>query len=276
MLEPIAVRSVAGITGVGERYFDDVVRRHPKLRQLPSAGIPYGGEPLDHVVASKLPGRSRLLERPELQGRIVLAYAGALLPLAQSTLRALLLACREWRESGDPLAAQVRLLFVGTGSRPNDPQSGVVEPIARACGASKFVVEIAERQPYVDVLHMLSQVKGVMILGSSERHYTASKSFQALMSRRPILGLLHADSTASMFLASQSSVSLVTFTEHDPVENHIAQIKAAILAVAESSNDPVSREGEALEALTAREVTRRLARFFDEVLDQYADTRARR
>jgi hypothetical protein len=267
-LEPVAVRNVSGITGVAERYYGDVVRRHPRLKSVPLAGIPYGGEPLDHVLAAEQRGLCPLLDRPELRNRIVLAYAGALLPRAHDTLRALLRSCRDWVGSGDPVAARVRLLFVGTGARHNDPSSGLVAPIARECGAQEFVVEIADRQPYVDVLQMLHQVQAVMIVGSDEPHYTASKSFQALMSGRPILAILHKDSTASEFLARQPGVSLVTFSNIEPLDKQVAAICSALASVTQPDAGPVMRNGPDLEALTAREAARKLARFFDTVLSR--------
>jgi hypothetical protein len=275
-LEPIATRKAAGITGVAERYFTDVLERHPYLAGLPTAGIPYGGEPLDHLLATQGAGTSALLNRPNLQGCVVLAYAGALLPRAHETLRALLRACREWLDSGDPLAARVRLLFVGTGSRPDDPSSGAVTPIARECGAGEFVIEVAERQSYSNVLQLLHQVQAVMILGSSEPHYTASKTFQALMSGRPILAMLRAESTACEFLANQQGVSLIAFTADKPVESQIAAIRAGLVEVSRSSAEPIARNAASLERLTAREATRKLADFFDHVLERNGSSVRRR
>lgn len=270
LLEPIAVSSAAGITGVAEGYYAGVLARHPHLRRRPSAGIPYGGEPLDHqhVALTSGTGRPpRLLDRPELHGQLVLLYAGALLPRAHGTLRALLGAARRWRESGDPEALRFRLLFVGTGARPTDPSSGLVLPLARECGAESFVVEVADRQPYLDVLAALHHAQGVMVLGSDEASYTASKTFQALHSRRPVLAVLHEGSSASAILRQMTGVQLVTFTDHEPVHTRGAALEASLRAVLGA--DPhrsVDRDLEVLEQYSARAMSRKLATFFDAVL----------
>jgi hypothetical protein len=268
LLQPIALTAVAGITGVAEGYYARVLARHPRLRKLPSAGIPYGGEPLDHLAVNGMP--ARLLDRPELRGKKVLAYAGALLPRAHDTLRTLLRAFRRWVASGDPAAQEVRLLFVGTGARPNDPTSGLITPIAHEEGASAFVVEIADRQPYLDVLALLHAVQGVLILGSSEANYTASKTFQALHSGRPILALLHAGSTAAGFLHGVPGVELVTFTDEHPVTEHEAVIESSLRAVTAATPEAVPRDLSSLDQYSAREMTRRLAAFFDSVLAQHS------
>ena len=36
----------------------------------------------------------------------------------------------------------------------------------------------------------------MLVLGSTEPHYTPSKVFQAMLSRRPVFAMLHRDSTA--------------------------------------------------------------------------------
>jgi hypothetical protein len=268
LLEPLALCGVSGITGVAERYYEDVFQRHPRLCQLPSAGIPYGGEPLDHEVAMQDGAPSRILAQANLAGRTVIAYCGAMLPTAYDTLRTLLAACRRWVESGDPAAAKLTLLFVGTGLRPTDPTSGPVLPVARECGAESFVVEVADRQPFLEVLRLLHQSQGVMILGSSERHYTASKTFQALMSQRPILAMLHSASTAAEILATQPGVELVTFDEAEPVATREEAILAAVKGVAGWGPRPAERDAQALAPHSAREMARRLASFFDELLDR--------
>jgi len=264
LLEPVALTGVGGITGVAQGYYAGVLARHPRLRKLPTAGIPYGGEPLDHAAATGTP--ARLLDRPELRGKAVLVYAGALLPRAHDTLRTLLRAFRRWAASGDPRADQIRLLFVGTGARANDPTSGLVGPIAREEGAERFVVEIADRQPYLDVLALLHASQGVLILGSSEASYTASKTFQALHSGRPILAALHAGSTAAGFLRDVPGVELITFTDAEPVTHREAAFESGLRAVAAAGPGPIPRDLSILDQYSAREMSRRLAAFFDAVL----------
>jgi hypothetical protein len=265
-LEPFALSGVSGVMGVAKGYYSGVLQRHPWVSRLPTAGIPLGGEPLDHEYVTKSAARPRLLDRPGLRDRIVLSYAGALLPRAHGTLRTLLRVCKRWVESGDPIAARLTLLFVGTGARPNDPASGMVRPIARECGAEAFVEEIADRQPYLDVLNLLHHSQAVLILGSTEASYTASKTFQALHSLRPVLALLHSGSSASEVLRNMSGVALVNFDDQTPVERREAEIEAGLQQVATASSQPVQRDLEALNAYSAREMTRRLAGFFDRVL----------
>ena len=47
------------------------------------------------------------------------------------------------------------------------------------------------RLDYLDALSVLTHASGILLLGSSERHYTASKLYPALLARRPLLALFH-------------------------------------------------------------------------------------
>jgi hypothetical protein len=266
VLEPMAVSAAGGVTGVAPEYYAGVLARHPHLRRRPSAGIPYGGEALDHEAIACNGHQPALVDSLGLHDRLVMVYAGALLPRAHGTLRALLKACRSWVESGDAAAQKLTLLFVGTGARPNDAGSGLVAPIARQCGAEHFVIEVAERQSYLDVLTLLHHAQGVLILGSSDAGYTASKTFQALHAGRPILALLHGGSSAAAILRGMPGTSLVAFSDERPVASCDAEIRAGLSAVAGAGTEPVDRDLALLEPYSAREMARRLAGFFNEVL----------
>jgi hypothetical protein len=252
---------------VAPGYFAGVLERHPHLRDVPTAAIPYGGEEADHDFVRRTGRPSRLLAAPGLHGKLVLTYAGALLPRAAGTLRALLQGVRLLRESRPDQASALRLVFVGTGARPGDPGSGLVAPVAAELNVADVVTEVADRQPYLEVLTLLHRSHAVMILGSSERHYTASKTFQALHSRRPVLALLHEESTATAMLRGLPGVELVTFGDRAPVAGRVGEVAAALRRLlCRPAGEPVPRDGRCLEPYSAREMTRRLAACFEEVL----------
>ncbi len=268
--EPIAINSADGITGVSEAYYEGVLQRHPHLRQLPTAGIPYGGEPADHSFIENSHRASKLLESLGLKDKKVLVYAGAMLPRAEEPLRALLAGVRKLKESEPLLAGSLHLLFIGTGANPGDPGSGLVRPIALEMGCGEWVCEIANRQSYLEVLATLHEAHAVMVIGSTERHYTASKTFQAMLSRKPILAILHEASTAAGFLQDQPGVRLTTISEGESVTQWMPRIADSIGWALQLPSGCEFRRNGALESFSAREMTRRLAQLFDRVLHRVA------
>jgi hypothetical protein len=54
----------------------------------------------------------------------------------------------------------------------------------------------------------------VLLIGSTEKHYTASKTFQAILSKRPVFGIMHKESSATAVLKECNADSfLVDFEE---------------------------------------------------------------
>ena len=64
------------------------------------------------------------------------------------------------------------------------------------------VRETPRRLPYMHALGALARSDGVLLIGSDEPHYTASKIYPALMSGRPFLSLFHRASSAHAILTA--------------------------------------------------------------------------
>lgn len=192
ILEPLAVRKASLIIGVADGYYSGVLLRNPKLKDSVIFGaMPYGGEEEDHHFVIKEKVLPYLFERRE--GKIQLVYAGAMLPNAYGVLEEIFSVLK----SDVEFFRDLEIHFIGTGSRANDPESYNIKELAEKHGVwGKLIYEYPKRIPYLDVLAHLNAANGVFILGSTDPHYTPSKVFQGVLSRKPILAVLHRDSTA--------------------------------------------------------------------------------
>ncbi len=206
-LEPIAIKKARLITGVAEGYYKGVQERNPHLLQQAVFGaMPYGGEARDHEMVKQLALTPYLFQRNET--KIQLVYAGAMLPKAYKPLEAIFNAIRQHSE----IFAQVEFHFIGTGKAPNDPHGHNIKPLAEQYGLWQTVVfEYPRRIPYLDVLVHLDQADGVFILGSTEPHYTPSKTYQGVLSQKPILAVLHRESTAVDILRASNAGTVLDF-----------------------------------------------------------------
>ena len=173
--------------------------------------MPYGACEADFDRVREL-GRMPFLFDPA-DGLVHLVYAGALLPKAFVVLERLLQGLARLRETRPEVAARIRMHFVGTGSSPSDPRGFNVRPHAERMGLLQHVDEHPHRIGYVDVLNHLMHSSGILILGSTEPHYTPSKVFQSLLAGRPVLALLHSRSTAVELLRKTGGGRAVTLEE---------------------------------------------------------------
>lgn len=209
-LEPKAVKKASLITGVAEGYYQGVIDRNPHLKESTVfAAMPYGGEVKDHEGLKDLNIEPYLLRK---NGKFQLVYAGAMLPNAYGPLEAIFKAI----SSEKMPFADVEFHFIGTGYLSNDPQSYNIKPLAEKYGLWESIVfEYPKRIPYLDVLVHYSIADAVFILGSTEPHYTPSKTYQGVLSKKPIFAVLHEKSTAATVIQQAGAGQTLCFNGID-------------------------------------------------------------
>src|SRR3954468_20721916 len=79
-------------------------------------------------------------------------------------------------------------------------------------------MEYPVRIPYLDVFVNLDGASGVFILGSTERHYTPSKVYQGVLSKKPIWAVLHKSSTACAVLRDSGAGVVLDFDGEQDLE----------------------------------------------------------
>jgi hypothetical protein len=126
-------------------------------------------------------------------GRVNVCYTGTLLPLGVETLRAVLLAARRVIEQHPQLHDRLRFYFFGTSNQSASTEYRVMAH-ARECGVEDIVHEHPARLDYLEALAALRQASALLLMGSSEAHYTASR-FSPLLADRPTLAVYHEAST---------------------------------------------------------------------------------
>jgi hypothetical protein len=218
-LEPKALRNVSLITGVSEGYYKGVIERNPTLKNTCLFGaMPYGGEKQDHQAIKELAIKPYLFKK---NNKLQLVYAGAMLPKAYEPLQVLF----DIIASSIELFEDIEFHFIGTGKTPSTPEGFNIKPYAEKYGIwQKQVFEYPNRIPYLDVLAHLEASDAVFILGSTEPHYTPSKTYQGVLSEKPIFAMLHFQSSAASIL-EETKAGLVFKINPDT----LAQAKDALM-----------------------------------------------
>jgi glycosyl transferase family 4 len=265
-LEPRVLSEVDAIAAVSQGTLDDIVSRVPHAARVPHAVIPLGFDADDFAALDgRRPSEAVRFDRDD--GLVHLCYIGTLLPTGVETLRLLLRALARARRD-DPAAGRVRLHFVGTSNQSSSDVHRVL-PVARECGVEDAVTESPGRIDYLDALAELTTASGLLLLGSTERHYTASKLFPALLAKRPILALFHeASSVVSMLrsIGSEPTVRIATYGDAGIGEENVAEVACHLRRLA---CDPLYRSSdvalERADEFSARALARRLTALLDRV-----------
>jgi hypothetical protein len=268
-LEPLAARSADAITAVSAGTCEMIQERIPELNRKPCVAIPLGGDIADF---SYLHARARSNDYFDPNdGDFHICYVGTLLPLGFETLRAVLEALTLLRESAPEACERIRLHFFGTSNQSAGNPEPRVLPLARELRVEGQVREHPLRIDYLDALAVQVQASAILLMGSTEPHYTASKLYPALLAARPLLAVYHARSSVAEIMVRTTSppdAQLVTYTDSDPAANHSGEIARALASlVAGSSTRPITWQSEELDKFSARSLAGELARVFDLVTD---------
>ncbi len=206
LLEPIALKKASLITGVAEGYYQSVLDRNIHLKNIVTGAMPYGGEVRDHEIVSTLNIEPYLFQNKKDIFQFV--YAGAMLPKAYLPLEKMFQAI----VANKTVFEKVEFHFIGTGKKPDDEEGFNIKPLAEKYGLwNETVFEYPARIPYLDVLVHLNIADAVFILGSTEPHYTPSKVYQAVLSAKPILAVLHSASSAVQVIKNSNAGVVLDF-----------------------------------------------------------------
>lgn len=226
VLEPYAVKKASLITGVSEAYYKPVIARNFAKKSVPHAAMPLGFDHADHTIAVKN------INYPwdDYPNCIPYIYAGAFLPKSGLFTDLLFKAIAELKKEGR-WNEKMKLFFIGTGNYFHKS----IKDYAEENLVNEQVVEIRERFPFLHILNFLSAAQGVLLIGSTEKHYTASKTYQSLLSGRPVFSILHAESTAvDVFKECKADTYLVQYQKDISKTDLFANIKATFSDFIES------------------------------------------
>jgi hypothetical protein len=229
--------------------------------------MPIGGSEMDFEMVRKMAPQPFLYDPDD--GHFHLIYAGALLPTGIAVVDAFLQGLARLRSIAPNTAARLRVHFVGTGRSANDAQGHQVLPRARLAGVEELVTEHPHRIGYVDSLNHLMRAGAVLVVGSTERHYTPSKLFLAVLSRRPVLAILHKESTAVGMLAAARAGRAIVLSEGELPDP--AVIAGELQSMVERPTyDANAVDWSAFDAYSARNSARLLAAALDRTCERLA------
>jgi hypothetical protein len=263
-LEPVAVRNADFITSVSETQNAQLVERYPSLDKARLAAIPIGGDPDDYVFL-----RTNSVLHPEVTlppAKINFTYVGTFMPRSGPVVEQLFKALAKLKTSDPALATRLRVNFIGTSNQPGGIGRHVVRPIAEALNVADLVSETPQRVPYLEALGLLANSNAILLLGSDEPHYTASKIYPALLSGRPSLAVFHKSSNAFDILSRCGGARVLGFENSDQLGTLSDDLVQALRDLALRPEILGAVQKSFLAPYKASNVARRFALIFDSLL----------
>jgi glycosyltransferase involved in cell wall biosynthesis len=257
-LERWTMRRAAGVMTVSAAYADALVRRYPWMTRETFDTIPFGAASRDFEIARR---QRAPAEPPAAAGRTAV-YVGRGGPDMATAARILFRGLTDGA-GRVRIAPDVSLRFIGTDYAADGAGRKSIDPVAAEEGLGARVTETTARQPYLDALRALMDATFLVLIGSDDPGYSASKVYPYLLAGKPILAVVHRDSALVDVLERTGAAVVVTFAGRDDVDEPAARLRGVWPELlARIDRDPATN-WEAVQAFTAPHLTRRQCRMFD-------------
>jgi hypothetical protein len=262
-LEPWTMKRASGVISVSPAYIETIRRRYQWIAEDACATIPFGVALDDFAHAARV--EPAIAREPS---RLTGVYVGAGGPAMATSLRILFAAVAKLHVLDAALAEKLRLAFIGTDYAPAGQGRKTVAPLAIQAGVGSQVTEQTDRIAYFAALQTMRAADFILVVGSDDAQYTASKAAPCLASGRPIVAILHADSPGRSLLEQSAHTTLVTFRSAADIDSASGTLAAAFPRVAALAAHELESEPALLEPYSAKALTARQCELFDRVVDR--------
>jgi hypothetical protein len=258
-LEYNTVAGATHVVCVSPAYPEMFLRRYKELHRDQFTTLPFGALEADLAIA-RSPEAEQPIFNPD-DGKEHWVYTGRGGRDMGFALRGFFLVLRQAIDRNPPLRRKLMIHFVGTDYAPLRMARKTVEPVAQECGVGDMVTEQPSRLPYFQALRCLCDAHALIVPGSDDPGYTASKLYPYILARKPLLAIFHETSSVVEVLRQTRAGIVVTF-------DHQRNLEALCAAIDREwfQRWPVATpqtDWQAFEPYTAREMTRRLCQVFD-------------
>ncbi|WP_413666193.1 glycosyltransferase [Mucilaginibacter sp. Mucisp86] len=257
-LEPIAVKNVAGLISVSSAYIDELKSRYPVIQNIPAATITFGAFEPDLQIAKD---NEKLFPNLLDESSVNVVYIGRGGKDMHKAISPVFEALQTGLKKDKEQYIKIKLYFIGTSYAPAGQGIATIQPLAKQYGIADHVVEITDRISYYQTLLTLQQADALFIPGSDDPKYTASKIFPYLLTKKTVLAVFNAASSAIPIM-QQYGVEHVYSYDNITNENVFTFFNQLI----QGGLKPVEYNTDAVKEYSAQEMTLAQCRLFDKVI----------
>jgi hypothetical protein len=260
IFEPFTMRRVSHITSVSPDYPQVLSKRYPWLKPYQFTVLPFGAPEKDFEILASLNIHQNIFDPND--GCKHWVYVGRGGDDMAFSLKNLFAAIQQHRQRSPEIWQNVKLHFVGTKYSIFD-NSKPIEAIAKSYGLEQMVTEHPQRIPYFEALQVLRDSHGILIIGSDDPGYSASKIYPCILARKPLLAIVHQNSLVVKVIQNCDAGEVVTFDTFSS-ENLVSSLKLKLdWLLSQSLTDSSQTNWQAFHPYTAKEMTRKLCVIFD-------------
>lgn len=260
--EAIAMKKVAGLIAVTGAYITALCDRYSRLRSIPSSVITFGAFKPDFQIAEKNEVNSFIKKS---EGKISIAYVGVVGEIMAPSLTVLFKSLSALKRTDHELYERFEWFFIGTSYAPAGMGKKTVMSIAEIFGVGDSIYEQTDRISYFEAIKTFMTADALLIVGSDEPAYTASKLYPYLLTNKPLLAIFNSASPALEILKEYDAKYVYSYDKSAEIELKINDFLKTLVAgePGEQQYNP-----DAIEKYSAENMTKRQCELFDQVIEK--------
>lgn len=262
-MEPIAMQKVGGLISVSPKYITDLRARYPRLNELPASVITFGAFEKDLAIAVENAHQFKKLLPEGYKNIVYIGRGGADM---EKALTVVFKALKKGLEDNPEVFGRLRIHFLGTSYAPAGKGVQTIKPLANQLGVGAYVNEQTDRIAYYHTLATLMQADALVVPGSDDAGYTASKLYPYLLTQKPMLAVLHPQSPANGVLAEYKARHVFHFNDDTAVNGIVDFLENTAMGTLDSP----AYDEQAIKKYSAENMTRLQCQLFAKVIDEKA------
>ena len=261
-LEQWTVRDVDGFISVSKKYIEELQSRYPAISVKPSKTITFGATETDNKIAKEgILSNDYFNPNDDSIHGIYIGRGGNDM---SSAIKIICGALRKGFNKNEKLFRKLKLFFIGT-SYSSAIENKIFEHIAEEFGVSEIVFEYPERIPYFEALKLMDDSDFIIVPGSNDEKYSASKIYPCILSKKPLICIFHKDSAVVDIVNKTNSGSVVTFGDCDNLNSSTNNLTRELESIMKKIPFEPETNWTNFEKYTARRITEQQCILFNDI-----------
>lgn len=268
--EPRCLRNASHITAVSADYASMLSKRYSWFDTRKCTTLPFAGSAADFEILrenSASVKQNQFETDDNHQHWVYVGRGGADMRFALASF----FSAFAQAKSCDSNLSNVRMHFIGTSYARADAAQPTVQPVAEEFGLQGVVHEHPQRIPYFEALRCMLDADALIVPGSDDSSYTASKIYPYILVQKPLLSIFHANSSIHKVLQETAAGQCVAFDSQDTVEDVASRVHAEWFSREQYRNQPQTN-WDAYRPYSSERMADKLVEIFDQAVVQLKNT----
>ena len=265
-LETKTVPFADGIISVSKAYCDTFLQRYPSLKKERCKVITFGASDKDISVMKEFVHSSDNIRlQHDKFNTVYVGRGGHDMSFAAEIIFAAF--AKGLREN--PITfSKIHFWFIGTSYAAKGTGKQTIYPIAVKRNVEQYVTEITDRIPYFESLFLLDKAQLLIVPGSTDTAYTASKIYPYILLNKKMLAVFNFNSSVVNMLQQLKYGELVAFDhEQNTIAAYVDECYEKMLKLL-NTTQVMAYNKTAFEPYMALSKTKEQVEFFNEIVNK--------